>query len=363
MTSSPVSGPTGPDLRDRVLGGRFRLDVPVGQGGTACVYSAIDTHMRRRVAVKVIHPEHARSEEQRRRIRLEARVGGALDHPNLTPVLDFGEERTADGEALCFLVMPLLQGKMLHSLVLDGEIPWQRSVALVRQILAAVRALHEAGALHRDLKASNCLVTLRQGAEHLRVLDFGLAKIDRPELVSAMPVSTHGPFVGTLAYAAPEQITERPVDTRADLYSVGMILYYLLARRLPFVGSDYRVARAIVEEAPPRPSALNPTVQAPAALEALVLHALAKEPDERFASADDFDLALVELLGAEDIGSAATLRPCPSGHRGCDEAQIALAAWTCFEYSRARESAARAAALNRAWSPLALLMSLVPDDV
>jgi len=92
-------------------------------------------------------------------------------------------------------------------------------------------------------------VTLRQGAEHLRVLDFGLAKIDRPELVSAMPVSTHEPFVGTLAYAAPEQITERPVDTRTDLYSVGMILYYLLARRLPFIGSDYRVARAIVEEA------------------------------------------------------------------------------------------------------------------
>jgi len=362
MTSSPASGPTGPDLRGRVLGGRFRLEVPVGLGGTSSVYSAIDTHMRRRVAVKVIHPEHARSEEQRRRIRLEARVGGALDHPNLTPVLDFGEDRTADGETLCFLVMPLLHGTTLHSLVLDGALPWQRCVALVRQVLAAVGALHRAGALHRDLKASNCLVTQRQGVELLRVLDFGLAKIDRPELLSVTPRATHEPFVGTLAYAAPEQITERPVDTRADLYAVGMILYYLLARRLPFTGSDYRVARAIVEEEPPRPSALTPTVEAPSALEDLVLRALAKDPDERFASADDFDLALVEVLDADDTGSASALRPCPSGHGGSDEAQLALAAWTCFEYSRARESAARAAVLNRAWSPLALLMSLVPDD-
>lgn len=206
------------------------------------------------------------------------------------------------------------------------------------------------------------MVRQRQGVELLRVLDFGLAKIDRPELISVTPRSTRGPFVGTLAYAAPEQITERPVDTRADLYAVGMILYYLLARRLPFTGSDYRVARAIVEEEPPRPSALAPEVEAPVALEDLVLRALAKDPDERFASADDFDLALVELLDAEDTGSAAMLRPCPSGHSGCDEAQIALAAWTCLEYSQARESAARAAVLNRAWSPLALLMSLVPDD-
>jgi len=362
MTTSEPRTPTGPDLRARTLAGRFHLDVLIGRGGTSSVYAALDTHMRRRVAIKVIHPEHARTEPQRRRIRSEARIAGALDHPNLTPMLDFGEERTADGETLCFLVMPLLEGRTLTELVADGEMPWQRSVSLIRQVLAAVAALHAAGVLHRDLKASNCFVTPCRGRELLRVLDFGLAKVDRPDLVSVPSRSIAGPFVGTLAYAAPEQVLERAVDARADLYAVGMILYYLLTRRLPFTGSDYEILHAVVETPPPPPRALAPWARIPGGLEALVLRALAKDPEERFVCAEDFDAALVEVLAAEGSGSAGSLRPCPPGHRGSDEAQTALAAWTCFEYERACEAARRAAATNRAWSPLALLMSLLPEN-
>jgi len=223
------------------------LEALVGRGGTSSVYAAIDNHMRRRVAVKVIHPEHARTEPQRRRIRSEARIAGSLDHPNLTPMLDFGEERTADGETLCFLVMPLLEGRSLTELVADGAVPWQRCVSLIRQVLAGVAALHAAGVLHRDLKASNCFVTPCRGRELLRVLDFGLAKVDRPDLVSVPSRSTAGPFVGTLAYAAPEQVLERAVDARADLYAVGMILYYLLTRRLPFSMPSSRRLRRLRE--------------------------------------------------------------------------------------------------------------------
>ena len=354
--------PTGPELQGRTLAGRFHLDVLIGRGGTSSVYAATDTHMRRRVAVKVIHPEHARTDLQRRRIRDEARIAGALDHPNLTPMLDFGEERTADGETLCFLVMPLLEGRTLTELIAGGEIPWQRCVSLIRQVLAAVAALHVAGVIHRDLKASNCFVTPCRGRELLRVLDFGLAKTDRPDLVSASSRSTPGPFVGTLAYAAPEQVLGREVDTRADLYAVGMILYYLLARRLPFAGSDYEVQHAVVETPPPPPRTLAPWTQLPSELEGLVLRALAKHPEDRFASAENFDAALVELLAAEGLDSAGSLRPCPPGHRGADEAQEALAAWTSFEYERAHKAASRAAATNWAWSPLALLMSLLPDE-
>jgi len=164
---------------------------------------------------------------------------------------------------------------------------------------AAAAALHAAGVLHRDLKASNCFVTPCRGRELLRVLDFGLAKVDRPDLVSVSPRSTPGPFVGTLAYAAPEQILEREVDTRADLYAVGMILYYLLTRRLPFTGSDYEVQRAVVETPPPPPRALAPWTQIPSDLEGLVLRALAKDPDERFACAEEFDAASSRLTAPQ----------------------------------------------------------------
>jgi len=361
-TTPPANQPLGPDLRGRILADRFHLGALIGRGGTSGVYAANDTHMRRQVAVKVLHPEHARSEEQRRRIRQEARLGGALDHHNLTPVLDFGEARIGDSETLCFLVMPLIEGRTLHGLVGDGDLTWPRSVGLVRQLLAAVAELHRCGALHRDLKASNCMVTQHRGAERLRVLDFGLVKLDRPDLVSVTPLATTGPFIGTLAYAAPEQVLERRVDARADLYAVGMILYYLLARRLPFTGTDYEVRHAVVETLPPPPRTLAPTARVPDALEALVLRALAKDPAERFACAGDFDDALVELLVAENVGSAAALLPCPSLHRGTDDAQTSLAAWTCFDYERARDAAKRAAMSNRAWSPLSLLMSLVPDE-
>jgi len=139
-----------------------------------------------------------------------------------------------------------------------------------------------------------------------------------------------------------------------------MILYYLLARRLPFTGSDYEVQHAVVETPPPPPRVLAPWTQIPSYLEGLVLRALAKDPEERFACAEDFDAALVELLAAEGLGSAGSLHPCPPGHRGADDALEALAAWTRFEDEKAHEAGCRAAKTNRAWSPLTLL--LLPEE-
>lgn len=363
MKSSTPPGRDGPDFRGRVLGGRFHLDTLVGRGGTASVYAASDRHMRRTVALKVLHPEHTRSEEQRRRIRQEARVGGWIEHRNVVRVLDFGEELTESGETIIFVVMPLVSGVTLRGLILEGALPWRRSVDLVRQLLAGVGAIHRAGALHRDLKPNNCFVSRDDGVEHLRVLDFGLAKVVRPGLISRSPGSRTGVFCGTLAYAAPEQVLGLPLDVRADLYAVGVILFELLTRRLPFTGSDYAVLRAIVETPAPSPRELAPAANIPAQIEAVVLRALAKEPDDRYSSADDFDRALVEAVALAGDVDAATLRPCPAAHLGADEAEASLAAWTCFDYEIARDQAARAAEINRAWSPLALLMSLVPDDV
>ncbi|MCA9637021.1 MAG: protein kinase, partial [Myxococcales bacterium] len=197
-SSQPRPHVAGPDHRGRLLAGRYLLERVVGLGGTATVYAALDRRLRRRVALKVIHPEHARGDEQRRRIRQEARMVGLLDHPHVLPLLDYGEEALADGELLAFLVMPLLDGISLRELVLGGAVAWPRALALVRQLLAGVAAIHAAGALHRDLKAGNCILTQRSGGDHLWIVDFGLAKARRPGLISLAPRSSAGVLIGTL---------------------------------------------------------------------------------------------------------------------------------------------------------------------
>jgi len=338
------------------------LDRVIGIGGTASVYAAVDKHLRRSVAVKVLHPEHARSDEQRRRIRQEAQLAACVEHMNVATLLDLGSEERPDGETLFFLVMPLLEGLTLRELVLSGPIPWARSVSLVRQLLLGVAAIHHAGALHRDLKSANCLVGQVAGGERLWILDFGLAKAVVSGLASRTHRSSSGSIIGTLPYLSPEQARGRPLDVRSDLYAVGVILFELLTRRLPFLGSDYDVLTAIVNQLPPSPRELAPGAGIPDALEVVVARALAKEPSMRFASAVDFEDALVEVLVREVGAERALIQPCSPSHAGCVEAEASLAAWSCFEYARAEQMAKLAMRINRAWSPLALLMSLVPEE-
>ena len=368
MSPSNSRGPSvcghGPDLRGRLCGGRYRLEDVIGWGGTACVYAGLDVHLRRPVAVKVVHPEHARSDDQRRRVQQEARLLALVEHPHVTSLLDFGVElRDDDGEALCFLVMPLVGGVTLRELVLAGAIAWPRAVALSRQILSGLAAIHCAGALHRDLKAQNCLVGRRDGREHLWILDFGLAKAVVPGLISQAPRSLTGALVGTLPYLSPEQAQGLGVDARSDLYAVGVLLFELLTRRLPFIGTDYEVLTSIVERAPPPLRTLVPGAVFPASLEAVVSRALAKDPRQRYWTASAFDAALVEVLEEEERADELSWSCGRSPtHAGCDEARSSLAAWSCFEYERADRMAKRAARLDHGWSPLALLMSLLPDE-
>lgn len=366
MSLSNSRGPSvcghGPDLRGKLCGGRYRLEEVLGWGGSACVYAGLDVDLRRPVAVKVVHPEHARSEDQRRRVRQEARLVALVEHPHVTSILDFGVELRDDGEAFCFLVMPLVRGVTLRDLVLTGAIAWPRAVSLIRQLLAGLAAIHSAGALHRDLKAQNCLVGRRDGGEHLWILDFGLAKAVAPGLISQAPRSLTGVLVGTLPYLSPEQAQGLGVDARSDLYAVGVLLFELLTRRLPFVGTDYEVLTSIVERAPPPVCSLAPEAELPEQLEAVVSRALAKDPGQRYRTAAAFDAALVKVLEGDGAdGHDWSHRHTPV-HGGCDEARTSLAAWSCFEYKRAHRMAKRAAQLDHGWSPLALLMSLVPEE-
>lgn len=375
----------GLDLRGRVLVGRYRLDEVVGCGGTALVYAARDLLLRRRVAVKVFHPEHARSETQRRQLRREARLLAHLEHPHIVSLLDFGEEPqtllaagaspqpgeaglVSAGDPLVFLVMPLLRAPTLRDLVLAGALAWPRAALLVVQLLAAVAALHRRGVLHRDLKSQNCLVTRRDGRERLYLLDLGLARVRAPDLVSSgsgrpsVSRSQSGAIVGTLAYLAPEQARGGPLDERADLYAVGVILFELLTRRVPFTGNDYAVLKGHVEAEPPTPSAVAPAAGIPAELDMIVLRALAKDPAQRFASADTFAGALTALLRETSTASREGPACVVSEHVGCEDAQAALAAWTRFENTAARRAADAAARIARAWSPLADMLGALAEE-
>ncbi|MEZ4379703.1 MAG: serine/threonine-protein kinase [Nannocystaceae bacterium] len=349
--------PLGPDLRGELLDDRYALEDIVGVGGSGNVYAARDRRLGRRVAVKVIHPEYARDEEQRRRIEQEARIGAQIAHEHVAAILDFGTWIDARGEALPYIVMQLLRGRTLREAVLDGPVPWWVAAGWVRQLLAGLSALHARGVLHRDVKLDNCLLVCEADRETLKLLDLGLAKVTRDDLLSRRPWSSAGKVVGSLPYISPEQALGEVLDERTDIYAAGVVLFELLTRRQPFVGSDYQVLSGHVEQAPPRPSEVASLAGIPAAIDAITLRALAKRPEARFDSALEFEAAVVEALG--DAGIDVDLRPAIAGS---GEAQAALAAWTCFDYEVARERAEIAARLNRAWSPLKLLMELAPEE-
>ncbi len=357
MTERPPNPFAGPDLRGEHLDGRYALEDVVGFGGSGNVYAARDRKLGRRVAIKVIHPEYARDEQQRRRIEQEARVGAQIAHEHVAQILDFGVSIDARGEALPYIVMPLLRGRTLREVVLDGPVPWWSAAGWVRQLLAGLSALHAPGVFHRDVKLDNCLLVCEADRETLKLLDLGLAKVTREDLLSRRPWSSAGRVIGSLPYISPEQALGEVVDERTDIYAAGVVLFELLTRRQPFVGSDYQVLCGHVEQAPPRPSGVAPLAGIPEAIDAITLRALAKRPEARFSSALDFEGALVKALS--DAGIDVDLRPPIAG---CGEAQAALAAWTCFDHEVARERAELAARLNRVWSPLKVLMELVPEE-
>ena len=210
----------------------------------------------------------------------------------------------------------------------------------------------------------NCLVAGRRGRDHLLLIDLGLAKIvDGPPVLSLAPRSIPGTLVGSLTYLSPEQARAEALTTAADLYAVGVILFELLTRRPPFVGAHLQRIVDLLGSPPPSPRSLAPQAGIPEGIEAIVLRSLAKWPSDRFASAREFAAALVAELAAQGADPS-NLRPhlCPTTHAGADEAQAALAAWTSFEYRRARRLAVTATRRSRAWAPLEILLADTPEE-
>ena len=282
------------DLPDAYLGkillGQFELLERIGAGAMGTVYRAWQNTMDRPVAVKVLRGELLRDAAVVKRFYREARAVARLSHPNIITVFLVAE--CDDGAP--YIVMEMVEGPSLaQRLEADGRLEPGRAVRIATQIAAALAEAHAASVVHRDLKPENILLAPRRGqAEAVKVLDFGIAKLLASGTESHL--TSTGALFGTPHYISPEQASGAEIDHRADLYSLGVILYRMLTGRLPFEGSTgMSVVLKHLHEVPMAPRELAPEM--PPALEEVVLRAMAKDPAERFQTADDMAAALLSF--------------------------------------------------------------------
>jgi len=262
--------------------GRYKVVRKLGAGGMANVYLAEDQELGRRVAIKILNERHANDDQFVERFRREAKNAAALSHPNIVSIYDRGE-----AEGTYYIAMEYLDGRSLKELILSrGPAPLNVTIEYVRQILSALRFAHRHGIVHRDIKPHNVLV---DAEGRVKVTDFGIARAGASEMTEA------GSIVGTAQYLSPEQARGTAVDQRSDLYSLGIVFYELLTGTLPFNGdTPVEIAMKHLSQTPQPPSQLRPEL--PHDLDLVVTRALAKDPDDRYQTAEEMLLDLEELL-------------------------------------------------------------------
>jgi len=273
-----------------VFDGRYRIVRKLGTGGMADVYLAEDQELGRRVAIKILNDRHAADDSFVERFRREAKNAAGLSHPNIVSVYDRG---TAEGTY--YIAMEYLDGRSLKELIVSrGPAPVKTAVEYARQILAAVGFAHRHGIVHRDIKPHNVLVAGDEG--RVKVTDFGIARSGASQMTEV------GSIIGTAQYLSPEQARGSPVDQTSDLYSVGVVLFELLTGQVPFTGdTPLEIAMKHLSEVPKPPSELRPEV--PHDLDLVVLRALAKDPADRYQTAEEMDADLERVLKGMPVGT------------------------------------------------------------
>lgn len=263
----------------RVLGGRYRLDHKLARGGMATVWVAEDPLLSRNVAVKLLHPELAIDEGLRARFRNEAIAAARLTHPGIVATYD-----TGDDDGVAYIVMELVDGfNLRHILDRNGRLAVGDAVSIGSQVAEALDHAHRHGLVHRDVKPANVLV---QPDGRVKVTDFGIAKATGTD-----DLTRTGTVIGTARYLAPEQVNGEPVDARADVYALGLVLYEMLTGRPPFGGdTDVATAVARLTSTPDPIRSIRPEVPRP--VEDVVARSLARDPEYRYASARDLRDAL-----------------------------------------------------------------------
>ena len=260
-----------------VLEGRFHVEQLLGEGGMGRVYVADEKRLQRRCALKVLLPELAGDKACVERFLREAQAIAQIHHENVVDIYHLGDD---SGDGVVFFAMELLQGEDLETRLADREdrlLTWEQVCQWLAQAAGAVAAVHAAGMIHRDLKPSNIfLARRRDGRQRVKLLDFGIVKTtNRAALTST------GAAIGTPYYMSPEQVLALPLDPRADIYSLGAVLFEALAGRPVFLGEALQVAMQHCNVTAPKLSVAAPGLAIPPELEALVAQMLAKDPAER----------------------------------------------------------------------------------
>jgi serine/threonine-protein kinase len=344
--STATDKPEEDPLIGRTLDGRYRVIRRLGQGGVGAVYEAEHTGTKKIVAVKVLHAIYGSTEESRIRFEREARAASKLSHPTCVKVVDFGRVEKVDPPGgyligMTYLVMEFVKGTLLLDRLIDGgsggpKIEPAEAIYYALDILAALKHAHGLGIVHRDLKPANVMLLDATGDDStsakVKLLDFGLAK-DMSPTSDNQPLTQAGTVFGTPGYLSPEQASGRPIDERADLYSLGVVLFEMVTNRRLWERDDpLDAVHDHLNTRPDDPCTVNPTVSQP--LAKAILKALAKKPAERFANAAEFAAALEacpELTGAKARLKLPKIRPLWAGAAA---AVVAIAVAIGFGLSR-----------------------------
>ncbi|SCF23866.1 serine/threonine-protein kinase [Micromonospora mirobrigensis] len=311
----------------RTLDGRYELEQRIGIGGMSEVWRAHDVVLDRPVAVKVMSPEDLGTETSVERIRAEARSAARLVHPNVASVHDFGTAATLPGRRSAYIVMELAEGETLASHLRDGPLDWRIAVRVCAEISAALAAAHAHGIVHRDVKPANVVLT----PAGVKVLDFGIATP-----AGAPDRTPDGMVVGTPAYLAPEQLDRRPATPAADMYALGVLLYYCLTGRLPYPAGSTTQLLGMRRRQAPEPLPEVPGL--PAEVAELCWRCLDDDPEKRPSSLVAA-LLLAEVVDARVYVPMANAVPRPR--------QPVVSPWT----EQAAAEATQAAALE--WDTVA----------
>ena len=286
----------------------YLIEIALGRGGMSEVYRAKNPRLGNLVAIKMLAPELTEDALFRERFIRESQIAASLDHPNVIPIHDAGEE-----DGVPYIAMRYVDGPDLGQLIQRDLLPIEHTVSIVAQVASALDAAHERGLIHRDVKPANVLIDRYVGLDsvpHIYLSDFGIAK----HTMSQSGLTSTGQFVGTIDYVAPEQIEGKQVDRRTDVYSLGCVFYECLTGVKPFQrDSNVAVMYAHLLEPPPRPSELRQ--ETPAELDEVVAKAMAKSRDERYASCGE----LAAAARAPFARAHAPARPWPlqwSANRG-----------------------------------------------
>ncbi len=294
-TSRPPSHAT---MAGLVLDERYRIERKVGEGGMSFVYLAQDLETNERVAIKILSPALSADRNSLARLRREAALAGRLAHPNVCHIIRLGETDTG----MVYVVMPFVEGELLcdrtHRM---GHIPLAEVVPFVRDIAAGLQVAHQLRIIHRDLKPENVMLCREPGgAERAVVMDFGLAK-DRRAGAEAEKLTATGIVLGTPEFMSPEQLRGKPLDPRTDVYSLALMTFEMLTGKLPFEGrsqQELMLARLRSDPIPLRK--MRPELDYPADVERVLLKGMARDLNDRFATAPDFAEALARAASGDN---------------------------------------------------------------